>query len=41
MLDLIMLLLIVVCFILAHAYANLCDRLLTFAPNDSAQDISP
>jgi hypothetical protein len=38
MLDLAMLALVVVCFALAKAYANLCDRLL--AP-PAGEDIAP
>lgn len=40
MLDLIMLALVVACFALARAYADLCSRLLAFVPDESQTDIS-
>ncbi len=41
MLDFIMLALIVVCFVLAQAYAGLCNQLLAFAPEQNDKADSP
>jgi len=41
MLDVTMLALVVVCFVLANAYASLCDRLLAPPGETSDKDISP
>jgi len=40
MLDVTMLTLVAVCFVLANAYANLCDRLLARPGETSDKDFS-
>lgn len=40
MLDFIMLLLVVVCFVLASAYASLCDRLLALPGRAPDKDVA-
>lgn len=41
MLDVTMLTLVVVCFVLAGAYASLCNRLLALPADKRDKDVSP